>query len=110
MSSFYKGCIMAKRYYQNRKDRKDESRGMKKYLKQEMYAGKEMRDRMEYDASMMIREDKSAIANLPQNAVMRDYPKTQYAYSDLPDSLGGIDMQMRDDSKHQKSGKYPEKY
>jgi hypothetical protein len=85
---------MAKRYYQ----------------RAELYAGKEMRDRMEYDASMMVREDKSATANLPQNVIMKEYPKVAYANNDVPDTLGGIDNQMRDDSKHQKSGKYPEKY
>lgn len=101
---------MAKRYYQNKKDRRNESRGMKKYMEKEMYAGKEMRDRMEYDDSMMIREDKNAIANLPQNVMFKEYPKTPYHNDMVPDTIKGIDNQIREDMKHQKSGKYPEKY
>lgn len=97
---------MAKRYYQNKKDRRDESYGMKEY-----YAGKEMRDRMEYDDSGMIREDKSAIANLPQDKMIKMWPQEPgYMYSQLPDTIKGIDKQMADDRRKGKKEKYPEKY
>ena len=97
---------MAKRYYQNKKDRKNESKGMKEY-----YAGKEMRDRMDYDSGMMIREDKGAIANLPQNVMIKAYPSVGgYNNYNVADTIMGIDTQMRDDSRKEKTERYPEKY
>ncbi len=112
---------MDERVEHERRMREHESRGMynyesahhssaRGYMKEEMYAGKEMRDRMEYDASMMVHEDKSATANLPQNVIMKKYPGTPYAHGQLSDTIKGIDYQLREDSKHQKSGEYPEMY
>lgn len=92
---------MAKRYYQD-----DGSQ----YKKKEMYAGPAMRERMEYDASMMIQEDHRSMANMPEQVVMRYYPGGSYENHDLPDTIRGIDVQVRDDMKHQKKGNYPEKY
>lgn len=97
-----------KKYYQSRKDRRDESRGMKEY-----YAGREERRRQEYEDGAMIREDHSAIANLPQNVVMREYPRSPYVdQPDLNDNIRGIDEQMWKDShgRDVKKGGYPEKY
>lgn len=88
-------CIMAK---------------AKKYFDKELYAGPEMRQRMEYDSSMMIQEDRSAMANLPQGVSMKYYPKTAYDNDTIPDTIVGIDVQIRDDMKHQKKGNFPEKY
>lgn len=85
---------MAKRYYQNK----------------ELYAGPEMRMRMEYDSSRMIQEDHAAMANMPQNVIMKYYPSTAYDNDMVPDTIVGIDVQVRDDMKHQKKGGYPEKY
>ena len=102
---------MAKRYYQNKKDKRKESSGMKKYRSKEMYAGKEMRYHMEYDDSMMIREDHSQIANLPQSVSIKAYPKSPaYNESYVPDTIRGVDNQMREDSMHGKMEKFPEKY
>lgn len=85
---------MAKRYYKNK----------------EMYAGADMKNRMEYDSSMMVNEDRSAMANLPQSVIMKYYPATPYENDTIPDTIKGIDVQVRDDMKHQKKGGYPEKY
>jgi len=44
----------------------------------------------------MIREDRSAIANLPQEVIMRPYPMDpDYAPEDLilPDTIAGVDRQ-----------------
>lgn len=83
---------MAKRYYN------------------ELFAGKAMADRMQAEAGDMIREDRSAMANLPQGVVMREYPKLPYANFNVPDTISGVDNQIRDDNKYKKGGKYPEKY
>jgi hypothetical protein len=92
------------RYYEN------EPRGVARYYEKEMYAGPAMRERMEYDSSMMIREDRSAMANLPQNVVLRYYPDTPYQNDRVPDTIVGIDVQVRDDMLYQKRGNFPEKY
>jgi len=95
---------MAKRYYQNGNGK------LQKYSERELYAGPAMRDRMEYDSSMMIKEDHASMANLPQGVVLRYYPETPYQNDRVPDTLVGIDVQVRDDMKHQKKGNFPEKY
>lgn len=130
-----------KRYYQSAKDRLDESRGMEREIrrkdlreekerlmkkkknsnskknmdKKDYYSGMDERRRQEMMDSGMIREDKNAIANLPQGVVMRDYPKPDYFSYNLNDDIRGIDVQMDDDvrkeSKAAKSRKqYPDKY
>lgn len=118
-----------KRYYQSKKDRMDESRGMKKRaarkrkdsmderkgmerrLGEEFYAGMHGRSAADRRASGMISEDRSAIANLPQNVIMREYPRVDYARQEgLNDNILGIDVQMYDDARHKKGKKYPQKY
>ncbi len=104
---------MEKYLAKERKDRKDESKGMEKYLAKESYAGYDMRRRQEYEDSMMIKEDHSAIANLPQDVKYVLYPKEDYYNNPhLDDTLRGADRQMRDDvmSKSLKRNADPEKY
>ena len=63
--------------------------------------------------SGMISEDKSAIANLPQNVKYVQYPESPYwSEPGLNDNLRGVDRQMADDvySKSLKKSAYPEKY
>ena len=87
------------RYYQSSKDRMDESSGMKNKMEKEFYD------------SGMIRADRSAVANLPQEVIMREYPKGNYGYGvSLDDTASGIDKQIKDDSKEMKRDAYPEKY
>jgi hypothetical protein len=66
------------------------------------YEGMEARRTQEMQDGGMIREDRSAIANLPQNVMIKAYP---YAGADMPegldDTISGIDHQMNtlDDAK-----------
>jgi hypothetical protein len=52
---------------------------------------------MEYKNSMdsgysgMIREDKSAVANLPQSVIQKAYPKCKYIGGDLDDTMKVLD-------------------
>lgn len=108
---------MAERYYQSRKDRKDESRGMKKRDKdmrlRDYFSGYEARKRMEAEGSDMIHEDRSCIANLPKEVMFKEYPATPYDNYGLNDDIKGIDVQIRDDvrSSKRKSGQpYPDKW
>lgn len=82
-------------------------------LGSEPYAGMDSRRAMEARDSMMISEDKSAMANLPQSPVMKYWPREDYAhYSELDDTIRGIDVQIKDDAhgKTIKKMAYPEKY
>lgn len=71
------------------------------------------RKRMESRDGGMISEDKSAIANLPQDEMMKAYPRISYDSYSLNDDIYGIDVQIKDDMKKAKrkyGEKYPEKY
>lgn len=77
------------------------------------YSGMDSRRRMEYEDSRMISEDRNAIANLPQQPMIKMYPQAPYYEgADLNDTIRGVDEQMWKDShnKTYKKGGYPEKY
>jgi hypothetical protein len=100
-----------KRYYQSKSDRRSESRGMLERLGEEFYAGIHGRAADDRMAEGMIREDKNAMANLPQEVMIKQYPRVRYEMDEnINDNLRGIDRQMEDDGKKQKRGAFPEKY
>lgn len=82
----------------------------KRYYSQGDYAGVDARRRQEFEDGQMIKEDHNAMANMPQEVIMRFYPRPEYAKYDLNDDIRGIDKQMDDDGKRKKHGPYPEKY
>lgn len=60
--------------------------------------------RLEREDFSMISEDKSACANLPQQAVYRPWPKgSDYANYALDDTIKGVDAQEREDVSGMKS-------
>lgn len=68
---------------------------------------------MEAADSRMIKEDHSAVANLPQQVIQKEWPRTTYFdHSDLEnwDNARGIDRQMDEDtnqaSRHRSKSKY----
>lgn len=63
-----------------------------------------------YKESSMISKDMSAMANMPQNVVMREYPKVDYSMYGLNDTISGIDAQMKGDNKGKKKGSTTNKY
>lgn len=78
-----------------------------------MYEGVDERRRQEHADSMMIKEDRSSVANLPQQVVMRDWPKVDYTgFEGLDDTIRGVDQQMNDDARggSKKRGYNPEKF
>lgn len=76
---------MVKKYYQDEKDRRDESRAMKR------------KNKMDDSYMGMLSEDHSAPANLPQEVKHTYYPKLKYfeGYY-LDDTLNGIDDNSND--------------
>lgn len=68
-------------------------------LGSEPYAGQDSRRQMEGEDYGMISEDKSAMANLPQQVMMKYYAKPPYASYQLDDTIKGIDQQISDDMR-----------
>jgi len=110
--------MAAKRYHQSIRDRKDEAYGEGKMMgrregnmDQGYYEGPMMRRKQEMEDGGMIREDRSAIANLPQEVMMKAYPKTgPYIPEDLDDTIRGVDMQMDSDDSLRRKTFAPHKY
>lgn len=76
----------------------------------EFYAGMEPRRRQEMEDAGYIHEDQRAIANLPQNVIMRPYPYTgPYLPEGLEDSIRGVDHQMDYDDSKRREHFYPKK-
>jgi hypothetical protein len=90
---------MAKRYHDG-----------KMMEKHEYYAGEEGRRTQEMEDGGMIREDHSAIANLPQQVMMKPYPKPGgYMPEDLDDTIRGVDGQMGMDNSKRRAHFAPKK-
>lgn len=71
----------------------------------EFYAGPDARRAEEIAAGDMIHEDRSAIANLPQQQIMREYPKSPAGLGGyLDDTITGIDSQMAYDNRKAREG------
>jgi hypothetical protein len=85
-----------KRYYQSSNNKRE--------MYSEAYAGYDPRRRQELEDSMMLHEDRSAVANLPQDVKYHPWPNTGYARYDLDDTLRGVDHQMDEDMKYKKKG------
>ena len=97
--------MAAKRYHQTMRDRKNEAYG------EGYYEGAEGRRTQEMQDGGMIREDRSAIANLPQEVMMKAYPKTgPYMPEMLDDTLRGVDKQMDGDDSQRRKTMNPHKY
>lgn len=96
-----------KRYYQSKRDRRNESRGMKDYYEKERiymaedgYYKMDPRRRRELEDSAMIREDHNAPANLPQYVSHKYWNGGHYGLNpDLNDTARGADMQMEADAR-----------
>ena len=69
------------------------------------------RERMDRASFEMISEDHSAIANLPKEAIYKEWPKASY-YADfnLDNNIRGIDDQIGDDGRQMMKHKSTKKY
>lgn len=75
-----------------------------------MYEGMASRRHQEHEDAGMIHEDHSAVANLPQQVIMKPFGKS---YNDLDgrldDGISGIDRQIGMDHGKMKSHNVPKK-
>lgn len=63
------------------------------------YEGMDSRRKQEMSDAGMIREDHSAIANMPQEVMIKQYPKdSNYMPEEIDDRISGIDRQMNADN------------
>jgi hypothetical protein len=75
------------------------------------YAGPEARRTQEMEDGGMIEEDRNAIANLPQDVMIKMYAKADdYGVYNLDDTIRSVDHQRKEDSKHKKKGQFPDMY
>jgi hypothetical protein len=75
------------------------------------YDGIENRRSLETQDSYMIREDHSKIANLPQEVMIKDWPRGySYMGEPLDDSISGIDRQLSKDDGMRNKLMNPHKY
>lgn len=87
---------MAKRYHSSQRN--------------EHYAGMDSRRHQELSDAGMIHEDHNAVANMPQEVMMKFYPKTGPSMpEDLDDTLRGVDSQMDHDDSQRRRGFAPKK-
>lgn len=76
----------------------------------EFYAGMPARRRQELEDAGMIHEDSRAIANLPQEVMIKAYPKAgAYMPEGIDDTQRGIDMQIDYDDSQRAMHFYPKK-
>ena len=81
---------MAKRYHESKHGHRSH-----KSMNDGSYAGEQARRTQEMEDAGMLHEDRSAIANLPQNVMIKPYPKAGYHIpEELDDTISGIDRQM----------------
>ena len=93
-------------------DRSDERAVYRRFraMGNEFYAGMEPRRRQEMEDAGYIHEDHDAVANLPQEVIMKPYPKTgPYLPEGLEDSIIGVDHQMDYDDDKRREHFYPKK-
>lgn len=76
----------------------------------EHYAGYDPRRRQEMRDAGMIHEDHHALANLPQQPIMKYYSTEGYMPEGLDDTIRGIDNQMMADNPVRKGIFKPHKY
>ena len=70
------------------------------------YAGSKERKSEERRDSMMLSEDHSALANLPQDVKYHPWPKAgHYVDYELDDTIRGIDKQLDEDGAEMKRNK-----
>lgn len=92
----------------NDQDSKNGAAGFR--AQSERYDGYLARRTQEMQDGGMISEDMRAIANLPQEVMIKAYPKSgPYLPEGLNDDISGVDKQMDYDGSQRKANFYPKK-
>ncbi|HVW99279.1 MAG TPA: hypothetical protein VHA52_02395 [Candidatus Babeliaceae bacterium] len=95
---------------QSEHSRYKEHSGEERYL-HGYYEGPHERRRQEMEDGGMIREDHAEIANMPQEVMIKPYPKTGPSLpEEIDDTIRGIDRQMDEDDSQRRKHFRPHKY
>ncbi len=82
----------------------------KRHYSQGEYAGMDARRTQEMQDGGMLREDRSKIANMPQEVMFKQYPETgPYIPEMLDDTIRGVDQQMDGDDRKRREHFHPKK-
>jgi len=82
----------------------------KRFHSDGQYAGLDARRRLENTDSSMLNEDRSAIANMPQEVKMHPWPNSySYLPEDIDDTITGINRQIGGDGSQLKKNLNPKK-
>lgn len=106
---------MAKRHHTSHKSHmstrgSDDGGVIGNFKHRDYYAGMDSRRRMEMEDAGMIHEDQRAIANLPQEVMIKPYPHTgPYMPEGIDDTIRGVDKQMDHDDSQRARGFLPKK-
>jgi hypothetical protein len=103
---------MAKRYHESKGMEKSLYEGSSRRFQEPYAGGMEQRRRSELEDAGMIHEDRRAIANLPQEVMIKAYPYTgPYLPEGLDDTIRGVDHQIDDlDNRKRSKNNVPKKY
>jgi hypothetical protein len=100
---------MAKRHHSSTRG-SDDGGVIGNFKHREMYAGMDSRRHMEREDGGMIYENHAAIANLPQEVMIKPYPRTgPYMPEGIDDTIRGVDKQMDHDDSQRRRGFLPKK-
>jgi hypothetical protein len=82
----------------------------KMHVSEGAYAGESARVRMEHHDGGMIMEDHSAVANLPQNVMIKPWEREHsYMPEDLTDDIRSVDRQIGMDVSKRNAKLMPKK-
>jgi hypothetical protein len=82
----------------------------KMHVSEGAYAGESARVRMEHHDGGMIMEDHSAVANLPQNVMIKPWEREEnYMPENLTDDIRSVDRQINLDKSKRNAHLVPKK-
>lgn len=109
-SESHSGRMDPESYKKERRGKERAAYRKEKMEGNEYYAGAEPRRTQEMQDAGMIHENPNAIANMPQEVMIKPYPKTgPYNPEVLDDTLAGVDRQMDYDDGKRAMNFYPKK-
>lgn len=101
---------MAKRYHNSKHSGAHNLHAHKEGVGPEYYSGASARHAMEKKDEGMIFEDHRAVANLPQEVMIKPWPMSPgYLPEDLDDTIAGVDAQMSYDNARKMGAFEPKK-
>lgn len=104
------GSMDPKRYKEHKRGSEPKGAHLYEGVGEGYYGDQLARRTQEMQDAGMIRENPAAIANLPQEVMIKPYPKAgPYMPEGLDDTIAGVDRQMDYDDSKRAATMYPKK-